>query len=761
MLLKLQIVVMLLLITCNMLAQSGTGVLEGIITENVTGNPIPAATVKIMGTSKGGYANNQGKFSIRGVAAAVYSIQVTCVGYQAVTVPDIVIKPGRTTSVAVSLVTTEKQANEVIVTPSVFSTTEPTAVSATSLRYEEIRRSPGSAGDISRVLAGNPAVAKTNDTKNSLLVRGGNPTENTFFVNNIEIPNINHFPTQGSSGGPIGILNIDFIREATFYAGGFDAKYGDKLSSVMDITFRAGSTDNFAAQVDINFAGLGGVIEGPLFSPSASYAVSVRRSYLDLLVKAVNTGTTLAPNYNDYQSIVQWDINNSHRISWLTVASDDHSTSNNDVAKENEQIYYGDQDIIQVTSGINWHALWGNGVSNTSLSYSHSAIKEKFFEAGSQQLLINNKSAERILSLRNVSMVVITPWLRIEGGTDIRLLFNNYNSEYGSIALSDGSILASTVNKQAIQLAKGGVFVSGVGEFGDITLNTGVRVEANSTFGMALTPRLSASYALFETTRINAAVSWFAQSLPAVLLAQNPSYQNLPCTKAMHVVLGGTKVLGEYSKLTIEGYYKSYSDFPMDPLQPELFLLDEISYSTDIMRQTRQLTSNGKARSHGVECTIQHAFNGEFYGLVGIALSKAEYYTMNNMIKNRLFDNQYSMSLEVGYALSPTLEISSRWIIAGGAPYTPFDITASTAANRGIIDGNNIQKRRYPTYHSLNVRVDKRWLFDSSSIVLYISVWNTYNRQNIANYYWNSYQNKQGEQKQFGILPIFGVEWEL
>ena len=130
-------------------------------------------------------------------------------------------------------------------------------------------------------------------------------------------------------------------------------------------------------------------------------------------------------------------------------------------------------------------------------------------------------------------------------------------------------------------------------------------------------------------------------------------------------------------------------------------------------------------------------------------------------MKDRAFDNRVTFSIEGGYELADTWEASARWIYAGGAPYTPFDIEASTAAHRGVADAARINGARYPDYHSMNIRLEKRFNFTSSSVVAYISVWNVYNRRNIASYYWNNFTNRQGAQEQFGILPIFGVEWNL
>ena len=119
------------------------------------------------------------------------------------------------------------------------------STSSYNLDFEEIRRAPGAVEDISSMVQIMPGVSPANDQRNDLIVRGGSPAENLTMIDGIEIPNINHYPTQGSTSGPIGMINVKFINDVNFSTGGFSARYGDKLSSVMDISFREGYRKKF------------------------------------------------------------------------------------------------------------------------------------------------------------------------------------------------------------------------------------------------------------------------------------------------------------------------------------------------------------------------------------------------------------------------------------------------------------------------------------------------------------------------------------
>ena len=206
----------------------------------------------------------------------------------------------------------------------------------------------------------------------------------------------------------------------------------------------------------------------------------------------------------------------------------------------------------------------------------------------------------------------------------------------------------------------------------------------------------------------------------------------------------------------MKNYQKNYKNFPIDPLQPALFIIDD-SYFNNY----GELVDNGEALSRGVELMIQKKLAKHFYGLASASFFKSRYKGGDSVWRDRNFDNRITFSIEGGYKPNNKWEFSMRWIYAGGVPYTPFDIEKSTLVHRAVYNENKINEVRYPDYHSMNIRFDRRFNFSRSNIVLYLSVWNTYNRKNIANYFWNDKEQKQDEVYQWGLLPIFGVEYEF
>ncbi len=745
-----------------MLFGNGRGSIKGTLLNSETKQPLIGANVVLLNSSIGAATDVDGNYEIREVESGIYSIKFSYIGYEAKISTDIIVRPDRITFVNVELKSSGFETDSIIVSSGYFSENEIQPISVTNFSYEEIRRAPGSAGDVSRIFYGLPSVAKVNDQSNSLIVRGGNPMENAFYIDNIEIPNINHFPSQGSSGGPIGMLNVDFINDVNFYTGGFSSGYGDKLSSIMEIYLREGNREEIDGQLDLNFSGFGGVLEGPLGN-SGSWLVSARRSYLDVLIKAFDAGTSIAPVYSDYQWKFVYDLNANNKLSFIGLWGIDHSESDQKTAVENDITAYGKQNYFVNTTGLNLLSIWSkSGYSNTSVSYTSTKFEETYFRTGPGNLILDNNSIERNLKLRNVNHWQAGKNSFFEFGGDLKWIFDDYSNHYGKVSLSNGVIIPESNLKRKVNEVKGGVFTGlSFNPFDALTANFGIRADYFS-FNEKITfsPRFSFSYQISEKTSLTGATGIFRQNLPLILLSQQKGNENLKDPMAIHYVIGIDHLLTNSTKLKVELYQKQYSNFPVDPSQPEIFIVDENLTGDNFYKFHNQLFSSGKAVTEGVEVTLQKKLAENFYGLAGISFFKTKYKTSTGW-KNRSSDNRLIINVEGGYKPDNLWEFSARWIYAGGTPFTPFDISASETAKTGITDETNINGKRYPDYHSLNIRFDKRFLFEKSNIVVYLSIWNTYNRKNIATYYWNETENKQDEIYQWMLLPIFGVEYEF
>jgi hypothetical protein len=741
-----------------------SGTLRGIVTDRTAGSPLPGAHVLVRGTTLGAATAADGSFVIPRVPAGTYVLEFRSVGYERSVATDVVVRPDRTTRTDAALVPSPIEGEEVTTTAGYFTSRAMDALSAASFSFEEVRRSPGSAGDVSRIMNALPSVARVNDQRNSLAVRGGSPFENAFYIDDIPVPNINHFATQGATGGALGMLNVDLLDNVTLNAGGFGASWGNRISSIMDMRLREGSRDGFAGQLNFDMTGVGGVVEGPLGDSTASWLVSFRHSYLDLIVNAFSVGNTVAPRMMDGQGKVTIDLSPSDQLNVLEMFSQDRLSTDHATAVENEMSYYGDQDNLQNSAGATWRHLWNaSGVSRLTLSHTMMRFTETFRDIATQEIIFANRSREQSLDLRLTNTFALGRTSSLECGGDVRHELSAYDNAFGPTTDQLGQPQPAESVLRDLTTTTAGAFVSvSLEPVTNLTATLGGRVDHYGYSGRTLiSPRIGLALRLSDRTSIAASGGWYVQSLPHVLLSHSATKAALREPEARHAVLGVSHLLTEDTRLTVEMYGKTSSHLPVDVAQPQLFLLDEIFTGSTFLGSHPAISDAGEARSYGIEVMLQKKMARDFYGLASLSLGKSQYKALDGIWRDRVFDNRVSFCLEGGYKPNTKWDFSLRWVYGGGVPYTPLDLVASQKINAGVLDGSRVNAERMPAYHSLNVRVDRRFNYDASSLVLYLSAWNVYDRKNVASYFWNKIAAEPDTEYQYGLLPILGVEYEF
>lgn len=739
-----------------------TGTIKGRVIDAEVKSPIPDVKVTLSGFSAT-YTDEQGYFSFSPVPVGNYTLEFFVRFYKPRAVPDVIVKSQRIsnleTELQLDLDMQEKE--EVNVTAGYFSSSEQQPSSAASFSYEEIRRSAGSAGDVSRIISGLPSVARVNDMLNSLVVRGGSPAENAFYIDNIEIPNINHYPILGSSAGPLGLLNVDFIRDVSFYSGGFSAAYGNRLSSIMDISFREGNRDETDLQFDLSMMGIGMVAEGPLGRDKGSWMFSARRSYIDLLIKLMGQGVPVS--YSDFQGKAVLDLSTRSRLTLLGVLGVDESGTEKEDALKDGEPFYGGLDTVEYTAGLNWFMMWGEkGYSNTSLALSATDYSDNAFDTVTESLSRQGENTEKIITLRNDNFYRFDQYWKINFGVETRRIMNDYAYSIGAYTDVLGRHVA--LFNQDIHIGSytyAAFFNLTAVPFSSLTLNLGLRTD-HYTYNRHshIAPRLSLSWQLSPRTSLEAAGGIFYQHLPLILLSQQNSFKELKDPLAYHLVLGLRHMLTGSTCLTLEIYDKEYRNFPMDPSQPALFIFDEVYYSGHFSPHA-ELHDSGRARSYGLEFMIQKKLAEKIYGVISASYFRTRYRGHDLKWRNRVYDNRFIFAVEGGYKPNKNWDMSLKCNYAGGIPYTPFDETASMAVNSGIYSPDSINSRRLPAYFSVNVRADRRFHFGSSNLTVYLSLWNVLNRKNAYAYYWNTIERHPDYFYGWGLLPAIGIEFEF
>ena len=756
-------VILLMLGTAVLFAQNDEpkGNLEGKVLDIETKTPLIGVNIYIKSTQIGVTTDIDGNYKITNIPVGLINVVFSYISYESVTKADVSIKPDRTVFLNIEMNPSAVELQDVVVTNGYFSELENKPASTTNFSSEEISRSPGTAGDVSRILFTLPSIAKVNDQRNSLIVRGGTAVENSFYLDNIEIPNINHFPVEGSSDGPIGILNADFIDNINFHSGGFSPIYGDRLSSVMEIPYREGYKTRFSPQVNLNLAGASGAIEGSL-GGKMNYLFSFNRSYLDLLVNQIAEGSPL-PKYGDVQGKVVYNIDDENRLTLLDVLSIDKIYLDEDKAVKNDENMYGKTDGKTNTAGANWQHIWNDkGFSNTSIAYTHTKYDADYSKTVNQRQFYTNNTNENSVRLRNVNYLKLNNNNSIEFGGDLSGIFTDFNTFYGEYEDQYGNTTQPLFVDKKLRAYKLGAFgVHHLNLLENLKLDYGARVDYFTyNKNVNVSPRATLTYQFSPKTSFSLSSGLFYQNIPNNILVQSEDFKSLKTPSAVHYIAGFSHNLWDATRLSVEVYYKDYHNFPVNPEQPTMFLFDQVQ-TYGLFWSNSLLKDNGRADAKGIEVILQKKLAKDFYGLVSGALSNSSYKDYFGNRHDRIYDNRFNFNIEGGYIPSNDWEFKIRWVYATGVPYTPFDYNASKEAGVGIWDLSRTNSERLPDYHSMNIRIDKRFYFSTSSLLVYLSVWNVYNRENVASCYWNEVTNEIDSQIQWSTLPVIGIEYEF
>ena len=301
-----------------------TGIVRGQLTDALTNEGIPFANVLVLNTTLGATTDEDGRYEISGLEPGLYDVRASYLGYQEQTIFEIQVTTARPTEVNFALEEQAETLEEVVVKASPFRKTEESPLSLRTIGVAEIQRNPGGNRDISKVVQVLPGVTTSASFRNDLIIRGGAPNENRFYLDDVEVPNINHFATQGAGGGPVGLINVNFIREVDFYSGAFPANRGNALSSVFQFKQRDGRNDRFGATFMISATDVGATLEGPI-GEKTTFLASVRQSYLGLLFKALEL--PFLPTYNDFQVKIKHKIDQQNELTFIGLGAIDQFRS--------------------------------------------------------------------------------------------------------------------------------------------------------------------------------------------------------------------------------------------------------------------------------------------------------------------------------------------------------------------------------------------------------------------------------------------------
>lgn len=760
---KLLCVLFLVLSIQSIAASQETSSITGRVTEESTGLPLRRVTIGVLQGETlvaGGKTMPDGFFTISDVPVGEYTVRFNLVGYNTLLLDNVVVVSGEPTDMRVqlSIVSTE----EISVEENRFVRPNDIANSIKSLRYEEIRRSPGGFEDIGRVLQTLPGVSFVNSGRNDLIVRGGAPTENMFVVDNTTVPNINHFGSQGSTGGPVSIIELDFVNEVDFISGAFPAKYGDKLSSVLDIKLRDGNRSKFLADINLSATGIGAVLEGPIGSKKkGSWLFSANRSYLDLIFNAAGFG--FVPEYTSAQLKAVYDFDQKNSLAVNLWENLDKVRFNNDDEEDKQD----NEDILQNNQKgyVNSYEFKSVLSANSVLKLNLGRTYTKFDYSGRDSLfteIFSNNTTEGNTTLKAEYLVFPSGSTQIETGAG--WTFVNSNSDILRVADTTYFVDDQTGSRYVLpdldintDLKPGKAFAYAQLSqvfLGNFRLNVGARYDYFSAISNKnyFSPRASVVYNATPKLNFSLGYGIFYQSPSLVWLAGYEQNKSLNEIRSDQYVAGVEYLFAADWRVTLEGYYKDYSDYPASTIRPFIIL----SNTGGDFEQTQDfgiepLVSKGTGYSKGIELYIQKALTTNYYGLINLSLFDAKYKALDGVERNSSFNNRFIFTILGGYKPGKEWEISGKFRYIGGRPFTPIDPADGTQ----LVSRYNSEY--LPDFNSLDLRVDKRWNFSGWTLITYLDVQNVYGKKNISGYRWNKYTNQIEANESIGVLPTIGI----
>lgn len=750
-----------MLVSTAMLHAQGTGSVRGRVLDAVTKEPLVGANVFLKGSSFGAATDLEGRYVVDNVDAGTYRVQASVIGYKAQIETDVVVQPGRETQVDFDLASTAIDLDEVVVEADYFRENADAPVSAQTLSYEEIRRFPGGQEDVVRAIAVLPGVVQASAGRNDLIVRGGAPSENLYVVDGLEIPNINHFGTQGATGGPLSFINLDFVKDVTFATGGFGPRYGDKLSSVMNITLQEGRRDRLGGKVNVSATQFGLNSEGPI-GEHGSFLFSARRSYLDFIFKAAGFG--FVPEYWDFIGKATYDIDRANEISFLTIGVLDNVRFFNDDEEQrfsNSRVLGNAQD--QYFSNIRWRHLMDNGfvsfaLGRTFVDYSFlqsDSLLNPVFVSDSKEgetslradgvFLLDDRALELSFGVQGKRAKIdgAFAWTPTPDSFNENPMISNMENQWDTTAYKANAY----VQLARDLLPKLRVTVGGRMDYFNLIENP-----------VAISPRASVRYSFTDVTSVTASGGTYYQSPSYIWLMSNPANTSLDFVKVQQTVLGVEHLLRSDLRVRVEGYYKEYHDYPASSERPWLVLantgagfggaesgFDAFGFDN--------LQSVGNGTSRGIELLVQKRLSElPFYGIFSLSLNETEYTAIDGVSRPGLYDQRVILNLSGGWKIGEKWEVSSKFRYGSGTPYTPFQPDGSRNYEA------DYNEARLPDFHSLDLRVERRWLFSGWSLITYIDIQNLYNRKNVQSYRWDPRNNRVETQGgSIGILPSIGV----
>lgn len=760
-----------------------TQTIRGRVTDKESKSPLPGATIVLLNSNPllGTVTDVDGNFRLSGIPVGRQSISISYMGYRAVTFEGLIVNSAKEIVIEAEMEEQVIQGAEVEI--KAYSLRDETinrmaAVSARSFSVEETEKYAGSRGDVARMAMNYAGVSAANDQRNDIIIRGNSPGGLLWRLEEVDIPNPNHFAENGTTGGPVGMLNNNLLVNSDFFTGAFPAEYGNALSGVFDLKMRNGNNERHEFLFQVGFNGFELGAEGPFSENSkASYLANFRYSTLELMDDVIDLGTTGVPKYKDLSFKLNFPLKKG-RISVFALAGDSEIAML-DSKDGNEQDLYTDegQDLT------NRSRMATSGISYTGYLNEHSYFKlnlsgvyqdggtliDTLDLAGVPHPNIDHNYTDYKASLSGYLHTKYSSHLSARFGfVADRLGFDLLSQEFNladndfrplidySKDLGDGVSVYQTYAQATWRLNDHLSVIPGI-HFSYLDVNSSASLEPRLGLSWQITgdQKLSLGYGLHSRT----------QTLPTYFIGTwqpdgtlTETNKELGFSRSHQLVIGYDRYISTNTRLKTEIYYQSLFDVPVEIPETSFSMLNT-GASWGVGAQD-SLINTGTGSNYGLELTLERFFSRNIYYLATVSLFESKYKGSDGVERNTAFNGNYVVNTLVGKEFTlnsrSAFNIDLKLSFAGGKRYTPVDLAASQAAGETKYDDSKAFSEQFDPFlkadikfgyrlNGKNKRVSQEWQF-------YIE--NFANHENVLAQVYSKSENKVNEVYQLGFFPM-------
>lgn len=760
------------------------GIIRGVVKDKNTQETIVGATIVIDGTTDGAVTDVEGAYKIS-VPVGTYRLKASFLGYTTLWKENIVVTTGNAQIINFEMEQMPNQLGAVEIVfekgKSAVATDMVTPLSVQQLTTEEIKSNPGGNFDVSKVIQTLPGVGGSvgGAARNDIIIRGGAPNENVYYLDGIEIPILNHFQTQGSSGGAQGILNVSFIEDVKLSSSAFDARYDNAMASTFVIKQREGNPEKFSGNLRVSATESAATFEGPL-GKKTNFMASARRSYLGYLFKSLDL--PIRPDFWDFQYKVTHAINEKTTLTAIGIGAIDEfafaptKTSTPENTYITRSVPYINQ--WNYTTGFSLKRLINKGFMNFSLSrnmFNNSLDKFEDDKQIESTRTIKLRSQEIENKFRFDINKYSNGWKWSAGvmAQYVKYNTNFFNQLTNPLYDASGNIISPAIQIQfnsAIEFFKYGAFGTvSKNIFNEkLLVSLGMRTDMNSFLNngnnplSTLSPRASLAWHIHPKMDLTASIGRYYKIPMYTSLGFRDTQgdlvnRSMKYIQSTHYVLGTQYLPNEALRFTVEGFYKQYNNYPVS-LKSGISLANQGGDFGSI--GSEKVISNGKGEAYGLEFFVQQKLVKNIFYVISYTLVRSHFSGADGKLIPSSWDYQHLVSSTLGLKIRKTWQLGLKYRMSGGAPYTPFDMMASQATyallGNGTLNYSKLNTERLRYFNQLDLRVDKYINFKKTSMDIYLDIQNVglFKRQSLPAYTFKRKADNSGFETTDGASQI-------